>query len=91
MLSCTNATRIANGMKPSLFYSGTECYDDGCGTLDAFSWSNITITLNKAASDFDQTLSLTGATSSGLSTSDGGITWHVDSIKIAKQDLTESS
>lgn len=27
------------GMKPADFYSGTECYADGCGTLDAHSKS----------------------------------------------------
>ena len=79
----------AQGMKPSVFYSGTECYDDGCGTLDAFSWTNITITLNEADSDFDKTYSQVGATSSGMTTSDGGITWTIASIDIAKQDLTE--
>ena len=27
----------SKGMKPAVFYSGTECYADGCGTLDAHS------------------------------------------------------
>jgi len=46
--------------------------------------------MNEAAPDFDQTLSLTGATSSGMKTTDSGKTWTIASIAIAKQDLTES-
>ena len=76
-------------MKPGLFYSGTECYDDGCGTLAAFSWTNITITLSAADAKFDQTFSQTGATSSGMTTADGGVTWKIASVNRAKQTLTE--
>lgn len=75
-------------MKPAVFYSGNECYDDGCGTLPAYDWANITIVLNKADSDFAQTLQLYNATSSGLSSSDNGLTWHVDTITIHKDELT---
>lgn len=47
--------------------------------------------LNEADADFDKTMSLTGATSSGMKTSDGGKTWTIDEIVIEKQNLTESS
>ncbi|KAF3050370.1 hypothetical protein E8E11_009616 [Didymella keratinophila] len=81
----------SKGMKPAVFYSGTECYADGCGTLGAHSWFNITLLLNEADADFDKTMTLTGATSSGMKTSDGGKTWTIDEITIEKQNLTESS
>ncbi|KAJ4350949.1 hypothetical protein N0V95_004287 [Ascochyta clinopodiicola] len=77
------------GMKPAVFYSGTECYADGCGTLDAHSWSNITLVLNEADAGFDKTMTLTGATSTGMETVDGGKTWTIESIVINKQNLTE--
>ncbi|CAN8103912.1 unnamed protein product [Discula destructiva] len=80
----------ASGMQPAVFYSGNECYTDGCGTLDAYAWTNITIILNEADANFDQTLSLYNATTSGLETSDGGKTWTVDRITIEKDVLTIS-
>jgi len=46
--------------------------------------------MNEAAPDFDQTLSLKGATSSGMKTTDGGKTWTIASIVTEKQNLTES-
>lgn len=36
-------------------------------------------------------MTLTGATSSGMKTVDGGKTWTIESIVIEKQDLTVSS
>ncbi|KAF2626117.1 hypothetical protein BU25DRAFT_301544, partial [Macroventuria anomochaeta] len=74
----------SKGMDPAVFYSGTECYADGCGTLGAHSWFNITLVLNKADADFDKTMTLTGATSSGMETSDEGKTWTIESIVIEK-------
>lgn len=50
----------------------------------------MTLVLNEADADFDQTLQLTGATSSGMKTTDGGKTWTIESIVIEKQDLTKS-
>lgn len=41
-----------------------------------------TIVLDKADSAFGDTLSLNEATSSGLTTSDSGVTWSVDTINI---------
>ncbi|XPS69711.1 hypothetical protein M3J09_001971 [Ascochyta lentis] len=75
-------------MKPAVFYSGTECYADGCGTLDAHSWYNITLVLNEADAGFDKAMTLKGATSSGMKTVDGGKTWTIESIVIEKQNLT---
>lgn len=45
-------------------------------------WSNLTVTLSEADSNFGDTLQLTGGSSSGIKTTDGGKTWHADSIKI---------
>lgn len=52
-------------------------------------WYNITLVLNEADTDLDKTLTLTGATSSGMKTADGGKTWTIESIVIEKQNLTE--
>lgn len=41
-----------------------------------------TIVLDKADSAFGDTLSMNEATSSGFTTSDGGVTWSVDTISI---------
>jgi hypothetical protein len=54
-------------------------------------WFNITLVLNEADVDFDKTMTLTGATSSGMETTDGGKTWTIDEIVIEKQNLTEAS
>lgn len=54
-------------------------------------WFNITLLLNEADADFDNTMTLTGATSLGMRITDGGKTWTIDKIVIEKQNLTESS
>ncbi|KAI8169421.1 hypothetical protein K4K49_011782 [Colletotrichum sp. SAR 10_70] len=71
-----------NGKAPTWIYSSNECYSGACGTLGAYSWSNLTVTLSEADSNFGDTLQLTGGSSSGIKTTDGGKTWHADSIKI---------
>ncbi|TDZ35283.1 hypothetical protein C8035_v009771 [Colletotrichum spinosum] len=71
-----------NGKPPTYIYSSNECYKGTCGTVAAYSWSNLTVTLAEADANFGKTLQLTGATSSGLKTSDNGKTWHAESIKI---------
>ncbi|KAJ3541382.1 hypothetical protein NM208_g4636 [Fusarium decemcellulare] len=71
-----------NGKPPKAIFSSNECYLGTCGTLKGYSWSDVTVVLQKADNNFGKTLSLTGATSSGLSTSDGGKTWKAKSIKI---------
>ncbi|KAJ0306047.1 hypothetical protein Brms1b_010598 [Colletotrichum noveboracense] len=65
-----------NGKAPTWIYSSNECYSGACG------WSNLTVTLSEADSNFGDTLQLTGGSSSGIKTTDGGKTWHADSIKI---------
>ncbi|KAF4781303.1 hypothetical protein HER10_EVM0009988 [Colletotrichum scovillei] len=71
-----------NGKAPTYIYSSNECYQGACGTLPAYSWSNLTIVLAKADKTFGDSLQLTGATSTGIKTTDDGKTWHVDAIKI---------
>ncbi|TDZ62066.1 hypothetical protein CTRI78_v003807 [Colletotrichum trifolii] len=71
-----------NGKPPTYIYSSNECYKGTCGTVAAYSWSNLTVTLAEADANFGKTLQLTGATSPGLKTSDNGKTWHAESIKI---------
>ncbi|KAH8662424.1 hypothetical protein BX600DRAFT_513263 [Xylariales sp. PMI_506] len=80
----------AEGMKMEVFYSGNECYAYGCGTIAAYEWSNITLVMNEADASFDQTLDLINATTSGMETTDNGLTWTIASITILKDDLTEA-
>ncbi|KAG6356127.1 hypothetical protein INS49_015513 [Diaporthe citri] len=74
----------SQGMKPQIIYSANECSTDGCGTLPDFSWDNVTITLSEAKKDLGTIISYHGASSSGLKTTDGGVTWHADSISMGK-------
>lgn len=74
----------AQGMKPQIIYSANECSTAGCGTLPDFSWDNVTITLSEAKKDLGTLISYHGASSSGLKTTDGGVTWHADSISMGK-------
>ncbi|KAM0424499.1 hypothetical protein ACHAPT_010213 [Fusarium lateritium] len=71
-----------NGKAPKAIFSSNECYLGTCGTLKGYSWNDLTITLKKADRNFGNTLTLTGASSSGLSTSDNGKTWNAKSIRI---------
>ncbi|ORY59739.1 uncharacterized protein BCR38DRAFT_488756 [Pseudomassariella vexata] len=75
------------GMKPAVFYGANECYLQTCGTLGAYSWSNITVHLSAADENYGSTLSLTDATSDGFSTTDGGKTWTNAGITIKKDYL----
>ncbi|KAL2882615.1 hypothetical protein SGCOL_001817 [Colletotrichum sp. CLE4] len=72
----------ASSKTPTYIYSSNECYQGTCGTLAGYSWSNVTVTLEKADKTFGDSLQLTGATSTGIKTTDDGKTWHVDAIKI---------
>ncbi|QMW39224.1 hypothetical protein G4B11_002504 [Aspergillus flavus] len=72
-------------------YSGDECYtgSGNCGTLEAYSWNNITIHLSAEDEKFGDTLFLyKGSNSSGFTTSDGGKTWHAESINIEQDSWT---
>ncbi|KAB8068514.1 hypothetical protein BDV29DRAFT_195602 [Aspergillus leporis] len=74
-------------------YSGDECYtgSGNCGTLEAYSWNNITVHLSAADEKFGDTLSLyKGSDSKGFSTSDNGLTWHADSINIEQDTWADS-
>ncbi|KAE8153273.1 hypothetical protein BDV25DRAFT_169155 [Aspergillus avenaceus] len=74
-------------------YSGDECYtgSGNCGTLESYSYDNITIHLNTADEKYGDTLFLyKGTNSKGFSSSDNGKTWHADSITV-EQDTWASS
>ncbi|KAK6189439.1 PHO85 cyclin-5 [Pestalotiopsis sp. IQ-011] len=70
------------GMQPGVIYSANECPDASCGTLAAFGWTNMTLTLSAAVDSLEDYLALNVATSSGFSSSDGGLTWQVDEINM---------
>ncbi|KAH6651656.1 hypothetical protein BKA67DRAFT_660447 [Truncatella angustata] len=72
----------SQGMKPGVIYSANECSDANCGTLPAFSWTNMTLTFNEAIDTVEPALNV--ATSTGFTTSDGGITWTADEINMGK-------
>lgn len=59
---------------PAYLYSSNECYKNQCGSINAYSWDNVTITLNVADQCFGKSVELTGATGS-FSTPDNGKTW----------------
>ncbi|KAE8390302.1 hypothetical protein BDV23DRAFT_172463 [Aspergillus alliaceus] len=72
-------------------YSGDECYtgSGNCGTLEAYSWENITIHLNTPDELFGETLFLyKGSNSDGFTSSDNGKTWYADSINIEQDTWT---
>ncbi|KAF7118662.1 hypothetical protein CNMCM5793_008200 [Aspergillus hiratsukae] len=63
--------------------TAVECQDDACySTTAAHQYLDTTIILNSADSSFGNTLAINEATSSGLTTSDGGKTWSVATINI---------
>ncbi|KKY13478.1 hypothetical protein UCDDS831_g08961 [Diplodia seriata] len=63
---------------PKWVIASNECYSGQCGSLDGYTWSNVTITLSAADESFGDSLSLSGATSSGFTSSDNGVTWNGD-------------
>ncbi|KAI0484041.1 hypothetical protein GGR56DRAFT_668639 [Xylariaceae sp. FL0804] len=63
--------------------TAVECQDDACtSTVAAHEYMNTTIILDSADMSFGDTLALNEATSSGLTTADGGTTWTVSRISI---------
>ncbi|KUI61064.1 hypothetical protein VP1G_08267 [Cytospora mali] len=78
------------GMTPGVIYSANECSDTNCGTLASFSWTNFTLVFSEAVTDLNSYMSYNGASSSGLTTSDGGITWSVDAIAMGKDTTWDS-
>ncbi|KAH6655174.1 hypothetical protein BKA67DRAFT_657128 [Truncatella angustata] len=77
----------SEGMVPAVFYGANECYLQSCGTLDSYSWTNITVQLSAADKNYGSTLSLTNAVSDGFATADGGITWTNAAITLEKDYL----
>ncbi|KAL0260964.1 hypothetical protein SLS55_004656 [Diplodia seriata] len=63
---------------PKWVIASNECYSGQCGSLEGYIWSNVTITLSAADESFGDSLSLSGATSSGFTSSDNGVTWNGD-------------
>ncbi|KAJ4300835.1 hypothetical protein N0V90_002923 [Kalmusia sp. IMI 367209] len=63
------------GENPKYLIGANECFSGKCGTLAAYTWSNVSVTLNTADKNFGNTLSLFGSTSKGFTTSDNGLTW----------------
>jgi hypothetical protein len=49
--------------------------------------NNLTITLSEADAKFNQVMALDGVTDDGFTTSDGGITWHTEWIKVESVDF----
>ncbi|ETS81531.1 hypothetical protein PFICI_06533 [Pestalotiopsis fici W106-1] len=65
------------------FGTAVECQDDACqGSADAHQYLDTTIVLDAADTSFINTLSLNEATTSAVSTTDGGKTWVVETIDI---------
>ncbi|KAF9884727.1 hypothetical protein FE257_001288 [Aspergillus nanangensis] len=63
--------------------TGTECNEDCTGTIAAQQYVGTTITLASADTTFGNTIaSAGGATYSGLTSSDGGKVWHIESINV---------
>ncbi|GKZ17435.1 hypothetical protein AbraIFM66951_004737 [Aspergillus brasiliensis] len=63
--------------------TAVECQDDACqSTAAAHKYLDTTIILNAEDSSFGDTLAINEASSSGLSTSDNGKTWTVETINI---------
>ncbi|KAI1487802.1 hypothetical protein F5X96DRAFT_648249 [Biscogniauxia mediterranea] len=63
--------------------TAVECQEDACtGVVAAHEYADTTILLNEADSSFGNTLAINEASSSGLTTSDNGKTWAVDTISI---------
>ncbi|PLB44843.1 hypothetical protein P170DRAFT_440057 [Aspergillus steynii IBT 23096] len=77
-------------ISPKWIYSSNECYLNTCGLVDGYTWSDMTIHLSGADPNFGETLTLTGASSDGLTTSDGGKTWTAKAIKIKQDKFDES-
>jgi hypothetical protein len=47
--------------------------------------------LSEADSKFDQVMALTGVTDDGFTSSDGGLTWHTEWVKVNSVDFDSTS
>ncbi|KAF2475497.1 uncharacterized protein BDR25DRAFT_382518 [Lindgomyces ingoldianus] len=62
--------------------SAVECAANDCGTVPAHSWINTTIIMDKADPNYIKTLGKGQGVTGDMTTSDGGKTWKVSTIKI---------
>ncbi|UQC76912.1 uncharacterized protein CLUP02_02378 [Colletotrichum lupini] len=73
----------SKGMRPAVFYSGNDT------PISPLFSTNITLVFDKAVTNLAEIISYTNATHTEWQTKDNGITWTVDSITIAEDNLTE--
>ncbi|KAI9711934.1 MAG: hypothetical protein M1828_001776 [Chrysothrix sp. TS-e1954] len=69
---------------PFQWWPKTECHCEGSGLIPQHIYSNTTITLSDVVSDFDTSVKQKNADYTTVHTSDGGITWHIETISITK-------
>ncbi|KAJ6093033.1 hypothetical protein N7486_008322 [Penicillium sp. IBT 16267x] len=74
-------------------YSSNECYtgSGSCGTLASYRITNLTVTLSEADTGFADVMSLDSVTDKNFKSTDGGITWHADWIKVPSVDFQSSN
>ncbi|KAJ6018513.1 hypothetical protein N7499_003290 [Penicillium canescens] len=75
-------------------YSTNECYtgSGNCGSLAGYYINNLTVTLSEADIRFDQAMALDGVTDDdGFTTSDGGLTWYTEWVKVNSVDFDSTS
>ncbi|KAJ5948564.1 hypothetical protein N7454_001871 [Penicillium verhagenii] len=74
-------------------YSSNECYtgSGSCGSLAGYTISNLTVTLSEADTGFADVMSLDTVTDKNFKSTDGGITWHADWIKVSAINFDSSS
>ncbi|OJD28605.1 uncharacterized protein BKCO1_4000112 [Diplodia corticola] len=77
------------GENPKWVIASNECYSGQCGSIEAYTWSNMTITLSAADTSFGNSLMMEGVTSSGFKSSDNGVTWTGD-FKFAAEKFPSS-
>ena len=59
--------------------------------LTSLGITNLTVTLSEADTDFADVLSLDSVTDKNFKSTDGGITWHADWIKVSSIDFDSSN
>ncbi|KAJ5997932.1 hypothetical protein N7522_009592 [Penicillium canescens] len=74
-------------------YSSNECYtgSGNCGSLAGYYINNLTVNLSEADTKFDQAMALDGVTDDGFTTSDGGLTWYTEWVKVNSVDFDSTS
>lgn len=82
LLAQGTADNADKSIDTKYIYSGNECYQNVCGTLSNYSWHNMTISLSEPDQAFQDTITTHGARDTGMTTPDGGKTWHINSMVI---------